>query len=51
MTVCMVISLQKIPFVHVYTYKCIVLANPTHKPKYGDTWYGTQMSPTMHSSI
>jgi hypothetical protein len=29
MTVCMVTSLLKILYLHVYTYKCMVLANPT----------------------
>jgi len=33
MTVCMVISLPKIPYIYtVYTYKCMVLANPTEVP-------------------
>ena len=31
MTVCMVIPLPRIPYIHpVYTYKCIVMANPSY---------------------
>ena len=30
MTVCMVIPLLRIPYVHRYTYKCMVLANPMY---------------------
>ena len=37
MTICMVISLPKIPYIHRNTYKCMVLANPTYGPHMADT--------------
>jgi len=48
MTICMVISLPKIPCIHRNTYKCMVLANPTHMTVYLAISLLIFIWPTLH---